>query len=373
MVDTTIFHHVANDPHGYAAEWKKRTGKEVIGYFCTYTPEELIFAAGALPFRIFGASGHISEADAFLQAYCCSLARGGLEEALIGKLSFLDGAVFPHTCDTIQRLSDIWRLNAGFALHFDAALPVKLNSRSARDYVVDVFKKFRVDLESGFGRSISEADVKHAVAVYNQIRKLLAEIYTLRSENPSLISGGDAYAIMKSAMVMDREELAKHLTELAAELKRSDSAATERQGKRVLLAGGVCNFPNIHQIIEDAGGDVVWDELCTGSRYFDGKIRENGEPVSAIAERYSNRIICPAKHTDLTSRGENLVKLVREHRADGVIFLLLKFCDPHAFDYPYLKEYLDNAGIPSLHLELEQQLSSDAQVRTRLEAFMEMV
>ncbi len=372
MVDTTIFHHVANDPHGYATEWKKRTGKEVIGYFCTYAPEELIFAAGALPFRIFGTTGHISEADAFLQAYCCSLAKGGLEEALIGKLAFLDGAVFPHTCDTIQRLSDIWRLNAGFALHFDAVLPVKLNSQSAKDYVVDVFKKFRNDLGSGIGRGISDQKLKEAVAVYNRIRGLLIEIYKLRSVNPALISGGDVYAIMKSAMVMDREELAKHLTDLVEELKRSDSAASTRRGKRVLLAGGVCIFPNIHEIIEAAGGHVVWDELCTGSRYFDGQIQEDNTPVSAIAERYSTRIICPAKHTNLTSRGENLVSLVRNHRADGVIFLLLKFCDPHAFDYPYLKEYLDNAGIPSLHLEIEQQLPSDGQVRTRLEAFMEM-
>ncbi|MFZ5519310.1 MAG: 2-hydroxyacyl-CoA dehydratase subunit D [Candidatus Zhuqueibacterota bacterium] len=373
MIDTSIFHHVADDPHGYAADWKRRTGKQVIGYLCTYTPEEIIFAADALPFRIFGASEHIAEANAFLQAYCCSLARGGLEEALTGRLSFLDGAVFPHTCDTIQRLSDIWRLNAGFSLHFDVVLPVKLNSRSATDYVVSVFDKFRSDVANRLGREITDQALSQAIAVYNRIRELLAEIYAMRSNNPALISGRDVYAILKSAMVMDRRELAERLAGLVADLKRNDTVSAAPRCKRLVLAGGVCNFPNIHQIIEEAGGDVVWDELCTGSRYFDGKIRENGEPISAIAERYSNRIICPAKHTDLTSRGENLVKLVQEHRAAGVIFLFLKFCDPHAFDYPYLKEYLDNAGIPSLHLELEQQLPSDGQVRTRLEAFMEMV
>jgi len=373
MIDTTIFHHVANDPHGYADEWEKRTGKKVIGFFCTYTPEELIFAAGALPFRIFGTSGNITEADSFLQAYCCFLAKGGLEEALTGRLSFLDGAVFPHTCDTIQRLSDIWRMNASIKLHFDVILPVKLNSLSARDYVADVFNKFRTDLEESLGREITENQLKHAVSVYNQNRRLLAEIYKQRSENPALISGSDVYAIMKAAMVMDRDELLTNLSKLVAELKESKPASTVPRARRVILAGGICNFPDIHSIIEKAGGNVVWDELCTGSRYFDGEIRESDDAVGAIAERYSNRIICPAKHSDLTSRGENLVRLVREFSADGVIFLFLKFCDPHAFDYPYLKENLDKEEIPSLHLEIEQQLPSEGQVRTRLEAFMEMV
>jgi len=372
MIDTTIFHHVADDPHGYAAAWKRRTGKKVIGYFCTYTPEEIIVAADALPFRVFGASDHIAEANAFLQAYCCSLARGGLEDALTGRLSFLDGAVFPHTCDTIQRLSDIWRLNAGFALHFDVVLPVKLNSQSALDYVVAVFDKFRTELAKDLRQDISDQALNRAITLYNQIRESLAEIYAVRSRNPALISGRDVYAIMKSAMVMDRAELAERLVGLVADLKQNDEMDVAPRSKRLVLVGGMCNFPNIHHIIEEAGGDVVWDELCTGSRYFAGRIDEQIAPVAAIAARYSTRIVCPAKHTNLMSRGENLVKLVREHRAEGVIFLLLKFCDPHAFDYPYLKEYLDRAGIPSLHLELEQQLLSDGQVRTRLEAFMEM-
>ncbi|MEW5725498.1 MAG: 2-hydroxyacyl-CoA dehydratase family protein, partial [Thermodesulfobacteriota bacterium] len=124
------FKKVLADPAGYARGLKDQ-GRKIIGYFCSYAPEELILAAGAHPFRLFGTREQISLADAHLQSYCCSLARGALEEALSGRLAFLEGAVFPHTCDTIQRLSDLWRLNTSFGFFADVVLPVKLDTPAA--------------------------------------------------------------------------------------------------------------------------------------------------------------------------------------------------------------------------------------------------
>jgi benzoyl-CoA reductase/2-hydroxyglutaryl-CoA dehydratase subunit BcrC/BadD/HgdB len=95
--------------------------------------------------------------------------------------------------------------------------------------------------------------------------------------------------------------------------------------------------------------------------------------VTTIAGRILTRVVCPAKHRGLTDRADHLVRLVRERRAQGVIFFLLKFCDPHAFDYPYLKEALDRARVPSLLLEVEDRLPADGQLRTRFEAFVEMI
>jgi len=125
--------------------------------------------------------------------------------------------------------------------------------------------------------------------------------------------------------------------------------------------------------VEDSGGAVIWDDLCTGTRFFDGQMDEAIDPIEAIARRYFERVICPTKHLDLTYRGENLVRMANEKRADGVIFLFLKFCDPHAFDYPYLKEYLDREGLPNMLLEVEGQIPAMGQLRTRLEAFVEML
>lgn len=373
MIDINQFQELATNPYQYAQRIKRLTSQKIIGYFCSYTPEEIILAAGALPFRIFGSEISIAHADAHLQAYCCSLARGGLEEALAGRLNFLDGTVFPHTCDTMQRLSDIWRLNAGFPLHFDVVLPAKLNSQSAFQYLVAILNKFKRDLEKGLAIEISNERLEESICLYNQVRKGLEELYLLRSENPGIISGSQLYAILKSGMMMDRNEFKKLLDQVLIQINKANKSVQTSQKKRIILAGGICNHPDIYSILEQSGGAVVWDDLCTGTRYFDGIIDEHTDPIEAIARRSFEREICPTKHFDITNRGENIVKLTKERNADGVIFLFLKFCDPHTFDYPYLKQYLDREGISNMLLEVENQIPAAGQLRTRLEAFVEML
>lgn len=366
------FHDIAGDPIGYAKSWKTDNRRRVVGYFCSYAPEEIIWAAGALPYRILGAGGTISRADGHLQAYSCSLVRGALDDALTGKLDFLDGTVFPHTCDSIQRLSDIWRLNTSFGFHLDLVLPVKLNTQSAENYMQAVIKKFRRDLEAELKAKITDGKLKKAILTFNQIRSGLRRIYEARADFPNSISSNDVHAIVKAAMVMDRDALSQKLSEVLEWLDaRKGRPGVEK--KRLMLTGGICNMPDIYRSIEDAGGTVVWDDFCTGSRYFEATLDPKVQPLNAIAQRYFNRIICPAKHRDLFSRGESILERAEKKRARGVIFVLLKFCDPHAFDYPYIKELLDRAGIPAMLLEIEDQQTSQAQLKTRLEAFIERI
>jgi len=364
---------VSLDPNGYAKRIQSSGGKPILGYFCSYAPEEMIAAAGAIPFRIFGTREDISLADAHLQSYCCSLVRGGLEDALAGRLGFLKGAVFPHTCDSIQRLSDIWRLNAGMSTHFDVVLPVKLTTESARTYMIAVLNNFKAELESAFGLTLSDDRLHAAIRTYNRIRGLLEKIYTFRSQNPHQLRASDMYHTMKASMIMDREQLAMLLESLWADLMRLEPSEPPVDRKRLLVSGGICNHPDIYNLIEECGGDVIWDDLCTGSRYFQGQIRESGDPVEALADRYMARMVCPAKHMGMGVRGEHLSRLVREKQVAGVIFLFLKFCDPHGFDYPYLKACMDSAGVASLLLEVEEQLPSEGQLRTRFETFVDML
>jgi benzoyl-CoA reductase subunit C len=119
---------------------------------------------------------------------------------------------------------------------------------------------------------------------------------------------------------------------------------------------------------------VVGDDLCTGSRYFDQPVAEaeDGDPIGALADRYLKRWPCPTKHSLHCQRGEHLLKLVEERKAGGLVFTLQKFCEPHAFDYAIVKETLDAAGVPHLLLELEHT-PAVGQLRTRLEAFLEML
>ncbi len=216
------FQEAAQDPGAYARRWKMKNQKDVIGFFCSYAPEEIILATGALPFRLFGAQKQISLADAHLQAYSCSLVRGALEDALSGGLDFLKGTVFPHTCDSIMRLSDMWRMNLGFDFHIDVVLPVKLNTKNAREYLIDVMRKFKYDLEREMKTDISDEQIRSSVKTINRIRELLDDLYGMKCQNPPLLSGSDLNAIIKGCMIMDRQEVRDMLEDLLGYYKTLD-------------------------------------------------------------------------------------------------------------------------------------------------------
>jgi len=370
MKEINIFGEAIKDVSVVAAKIKAGP-KKIIGYLCSYAPEELIYAAGFHPMRLFSSKSDIVLAEQHLQAYCCSLVRGVLEDSLSGRLSFIDGTVFPHTCDSIQRLSDIWRMNGRYEFFADVVLPAKLNTQSARTYMKDLLTKFKKDLETAVGKEITNADLQESIKKFNLIRKNLSKIYALQSQNPGIIKGADLYAIVKGSMVMDRDEVADLLPIIVANLETVD--VPQKSAKRIVVSGSICDSPDIYTALEAAGGVIVGDDLCTGQRWFESEILYDENPINAIATRLLDRLICPAKHSSPTARGENLVSLAKKNNANGVIFMLLKFCDPHAFDYPYLKESLEKEGIKTLLIEMDDQQQNSGQLATRFETFIQMI
>ncbi len=367
-----FFKGVATDAAGYARQWKSAHHRQVLGHFCSYTPVEVIAAAGLLPYRIFGDSPNPYRADEHLQAYCCHPVRSMLDDALSGRLDFMDGAVFPHTCDSMQRLSDIWRLNIPSIFHADIVLPVKVGTEGARAYTIELLEDFAASVEKFTGRRISKDDLAAAAQAYNRQRQCIRELYELKSANPAGIKGREVHAVVKSAMLMDAGEWLERIPEVTAGLKEKTSDPPAGI-KRVVLTGGICQAPDIYDVIENTGAAVVWDDLCTGARYVEADVRTDSDVMAAIAERYLNRSVCPAKHSVASERADRLLETVRSHRADGVIFFLMKFCDPQAFDFPHLKKRLEAAGIPCLLIEIERPEGYGAQLKTRCEAFVEML
>jgi len=370
MKEVDIFKKAVKDVSAIAAGIKRKE-KKIIGYLCSYAPEELIYAAGFHPLRLFSSKSDIVLAENHLQAYCCSMVRGVLEDSLSGRLDFLDGTVFPHTCDSIQRMSDIWRMKGRYEFFADVVLPAKLNTRSARTYMIEVLGKFKKDLEIAAGKKITDADLQQSIKTFNLIRKNLSKIYDLQSRKPGILKGADLYAIVKGAMMMDRDEVGELLPIIVTNLNKMD--LPEKNDKRIVVSGSICDSPDIYSAIEAAGGIIVGDDLCTGQRWFDGEIPHDKNPITGIAERYMDRMICPAKHISPVARGENIISLAKKNNASGVIFMLLKFCDPHAFDYPYLKEYLDKEGIKNLLIEMDDQQQNMGQLSTRFETFVHMI
>ncbi|MCF8044446.1 MAG: 2-hydroxyacyl-CoA dehydratase family protein [Desulfarculaceae bacterium] len=366
------FEEVAENPQTCAFEWKKETGRPVVGTFCSYAPEEIIYAAGALPYRMLGTGGAKGYSDAYLQSYCCSVVKNTLDDLLSGELDFLDGAVFPHTCDSVQRLSDIFRLNMKNSFHLDAVLPAKLDTPSAAHYMKSVLERLAGDLEERLDTRVTKQDLTDAVLVFNRIRNGLRTLADAGMDNRINITAGELHTISRGVTAMDPAEAADLLDRLCTFIQPKAEPGSG-PSKRIGLTGSVCGVPSVYETIEQAGGRVVLDDFCTTERYTDFAVDESADPLPAIAARYLKKADCPCKHSSLYSRGERIVEKAEKRGVKGVIFLLLKFCDPHAFDYPYIRDMLELKGIKSMVFELDDEQSVHAQFRTRCEAFMEML
>jgi len=326
---------IVKDPTSVGKHYKKTLKKPIIGYFCTYTPEEMIHAANCVPYRIMGRKKQVEFADRHLQSYSCSLVRTGLDMALAGDLDFLDGTVFPHTCDSIQRLSDIWRINAGFLYHADIVLPVKLHTESARTYIIDELSAFRASLEEFTGDKITDETLWESIRTYNLMRDNLNRLHEIKRKNPGIVRSTLADDCVQAAMYMPVEEHNRLMADILRDLEGKDDPYDPI---RVAVVGNMCVFPEIYDSIESAGGSVSGDDMCTGYRYYSLNVDEKkGDPIEALADRIVRRPLCAAKHSLDFDRGKFLSTIIDNTDARGVIFLLVKFCDPHSFDYPHLK------------------------------------
>lgn len=371
MDSENIFKRAVEDPLEYASTWKESTGRPVAGYFCSYVPEEIIHAAGALPLRIFADLAHTPHADSHLQPYSCNYIRSVFEWALSGKTDFIDGFVFAQTCDTMQRFADIWQNNdlKGFALNL--VLPVRLDSEAAKEYLHEIFVKFRKELAEKLNSDISSKKLSDSIILFNKIRSSLRDIYNERLLKPDSISNVDFYYLIKASSVMDRNDFLRESSRILKKIQ--DTPATDTTPKKVIIVGGPCNLPEIFRYFDEAGIMVADDDLCNGARAADAEISPYGDLTDSIAERYFNRIACPTKYKSLNSRKETLLAMARKINADGVVYLQEKFCEPHAFDYPYIRKVFEDEHIPMVYIEMNTQSEDNQALRNRLEAFFEML
>ncbi|MBC7250755.1 MAG: 2-hydroxyacyl-CoA dehydratase [Anaerolineae bacterium] len=341
--------------------------QRAVGYMCTYVPEEMIHAAGFVPVRVRTTHQVPTHADGHIQSYTCALCRSALDQLLRGELHFLAGMVLAHTCDTMQALADMWALNieADKSWVETVMVPTNLVTPSARPYLIAELKRFRDRLAAHSGRPLSDETLQSSIALYRRKRHLLGQLSELRDR----LTATEFYSVVDAGMKMPP---ASYVPLLAALIEHLRSAPARPSHPRVMLVGAVLDDPTLLDVLDDLGAQVTDDDLCTGTRSFATVETEAKAPLEAVADRLLKRRPCPVKYQPQMPRGLYLRQRVQETRTDGVIFVLPKFCDPHAFDYVLVKADLETAGVPFLHLETEQTPAA-GQIRTRVQAFLEML
>jgi benzoyl-CoA reductase subunit C len=362
------FRNLFSKRHHIAKRWKSRN-RRVVGWTCTYTPEEIIYAADILPVRILGSSKSTRLADAYCPSNMCSFCCSCFDQALKGDYDYLDGYVASNSCDNRGKMYDLWRHHVKLPYTYFINTP-HTNTEKAHDFFYDELVRFKESLENAFGTSVSDESVRKAIRVYNENRALLKKVYDLRRKNPPLISGVEAIEMVLSSVVTPKEEHNKLLKQLLGEVSSRNDAP--QMGVRLLVSGSVMDDAELLKIVEAVGGSVVADDLCTGSRYFWDLVDSDAEPLRAIARRYLNKVPCPFTYQS-EDRFKHVMDMAKRCDVEGAIIFVLKFCDTHMFDAPLLKEELESSGLPVLYLEWEHAMTGIAQLRTRIEAFIEMI
>ncbi|MCK5557653.1 MAG: 2-hydroxyacyl-CoA dehydratase, partial [Candidatus Hydrogenedentes bacterium] len=366
-----IFESVCADPYETARAAAEQ-GQEVAGYMCTYTPVELLHAAGYLPVRVLGRAGSITRADAHLQSFACSLARSSLDAALSGALDFLSLIVFSHTCDTLQNLAEIWKRNFPALTTVTISTPVRIGDGHEVVFFQQELERLRRLLETERGSEITDSSISASIRLYDEHRAMMRRLYALRRACPDRLSAGRMLSVVLSCFLMPIEKHRRLLAQLVRDVESAETTETDAR-PRVFVVGSLCRSADYVSAIEDVGCLVVDDDLCTGSRAFAIEAVPDGDPINRLARMYLARTPCCAKHRPEFDVGKDMLERREQCDADGVIFLLTKFCDPWAFDYPYLRETLEAGGIPSLLLEIEQHVPPTEQFKTRVGAFVEML
>lgn len=358
----------------------QKNGQKVFGTFCVYVPDEVVIAANGIVTGLCGGSQFwVPDGEAVLPKSTCPLIKASVG-ARLGKtcpfFRIADMYVGETTCDGKKKA---WEILGTDVPMYVMDMPQMKRRKDVEKWTEEI-SDFAAVVEEQTGVKITPEKLAEAIHIVNEKRKALARVYETRKADAIPISGKDALLMMQIAFFDDPVRCAQMTNRLADELEQrvKDGVSVFPAGtKRILVTGTPMAIPNwkLHHIIETSGGAVVCEETCTGTRYFERLVDESKttleEQYAAIAERYMG-INC-ACFTPNTDRVDDILRLAKEYKVDGVIDVNLKFCCLYDTEGYSVEKALKDAGIPVLGIETDYTDADAEQLRTRIEAFMEML
>jgi len=362
----------------------KAAGKKIIGYPCVYVPLEMLTALGLVPYRTYGdIKEPISEVDRALPSSFCPIMRSCLDCAMKGKDDFLDGMVTIHSCDPQEKTAHVWESYINYPYFHYIDMPITVRPE-ALEYFKSQLNDFRKTLEAFAGEKLSTDKLQAAIKSHNRQRALVKELYELTKPPPPLISGTEIVQVVKALMSLPVTEGNDLLTEIIDEVKnRTDKP--EKKSARLFIWTGTLDDTDVMKVFEGKA-NVVMDESCGGIRSYRGEVKITADPLEALAKYYLYEITCARSFRqaiigetrkdydrDLQSRFGYLKGIIKEWEINGAIILLVRYCDPFAFEIPDLRDYLNSLGIPSTYIEYDYTTGALAPMRTRVEAFLETI
>jgi benzoyl-CoA reductase subunit C len=362
----------------------KAAGKKIIGYPCVYVPLEMLTALDLFPYRTCGdIKEPVTEADRALPHSFCPIMRNCLDCALKGKNDFLDGMVTIHSSDPQEKTARVWESYTHYPYFHFIDMPITVRPE-ALEYFKSQLNDFRKTLEAFTGKKLPTDKLKAAIKAHNRQRALVRELYELTKSSPPHISGTEIVQVVKALTSLPVVEGNDLLTETISEVKNR-TAGPQKKSARLLIWSSTLDDTDIMQVFE-AKANVVMNESCGGIRAYRSEVKSTADPLEGLADYYLNEITCARTFRqatlgetrkdyagDLQSRFGYLKGIIKEWKINGAIMLLVRYCDPFAFEMPSLKDYFNSLGVSSTYIEYDYTTGALAPLRTRVEAFLETI
>ncbi|NVM17643.1 MAG: 2-hydroxyacyl-CoA dehydratase [Candidatus Lokiarchaeota archaeon] len=366
--------------NSYIEDWQA-SNKKIIGYYCTYIPEELLDAAGILPYRIRATGNKDTElADTYMVRFTCSFVRATLDLALKGVYNFMDGFLICNSCDHSRRMFELFDLKVFTKEKIDKkidrfylSVPHIITEEGFNWYLKEI-EELREELESAYNCEISDEKLNHSINIYNQNRELLRDLHKLQIQEKPKITGTEALQISMANASVPKEIANEELKRILNELENKEEIDV-RSKKRIILVGSVVDNIDFIQLIENSGAFVASDFICFGTRNFhDSMDFDHGaNPLSDLTKRLYYRISCPRMMDDHENRLKYLKEEINNANIDGVILQRINNCDLHGCDNMLYTHELKEFDIPVLNIDRESYQADSTRLQTRIEAFLEMI
>jgi benzoyl-CoA reductase subunit C len=361
-----------------ARDWKAaEPGRKVIGYMPIYVPREIIHAAGMLPMGILGGGDQLEviHGDAYYQSYICRIPRSTVELGVSGRLDFLDGMMFPSICDVIRNLSGMWQLMFPelYVKYFD--VPQNYADEIGGNFYVNELQEVREGLAALAGREITDDDLRRSIAVYNENRRLVRQLYDLRAAEPWKVPASEVYLVIRAGMVLPVEEHSQMIQDYMGAVEGEDRPM--KDNTRVVVTGLFCEQPplNLIKSLELAGCYVVDDDCMLVTRWLLEDVPTEGDPLRNLADAFLHHSAATAAkyEPDQKEKGQFLVRSVRRTGAEGVIFASPSFCDPALLDRPMLQHVLKAENIPYIAFKFAENSGQMQPIREQAGTFADSI
>jgi benzoyl-CoA reductase subunit C len=355
--------------------WKEGGKNRVaVGYLPIYIPSEILHAVGVLPVGIIGGGDRtdIIRGDAYFQSYICHLPRSVVELGVSGRLDFCDGFLFPSTCDVIRNLSGVWQVLFPeiWAHYFD--IPQDFDPERGGRWLRHELDVIRAGLERLRGTPVTDDEIRAAIRLHDENRRLLGRLYEVRSRLPWKALTTEVYLVQRAGLVLPVDEHNALMREYLDAVEDTDRPL--RDHSRVVLSGAFCEQPPLGLLatLERAGCYIVDDDLLLGPRFLTGPVPDDGggDPLEALVRGFlEERSEAAFVYIDDEEKGAALANMVRTREAEGVIFCAPSFCDPALLDRPMLVRALDRRGVSHIGFKYSENTGQFQTIREQAGTF----